>query len=45
MTLSKPIDKVGRDYRQVSVIITQKSNGTVSCLKREEEGKSTAGKN
>lgn len=44
MTLSKHIDKVARAWPEISIIITQKSNGTVSCLKREQEGKSTAEK-
>lgn len=44
MTLPKPIDKIGGEQPQVS-IITQKSNGTVSCLKEEQEGKSRAEKN
>lgn len=45
MTLCKPTDEVGREQPQVSIIVTQKSNGTVTCLKREQESKSTAGKN
>lgn len=37
MTLCKPIDKVGREKPQFSITITQKSKGTVSSLKREQE--------